>query len=98
MNLYSEIDSVGNAVSTVTLKYKSNDARIRKILTDYDMMDCNPKKQPFTRCHVASMAESMKNGEFMNDDEEVTVVGWHKLRIQIWLHMCQYLANTTASQ
>ena len=46
-----------------------NDARIRKILTDYDTMDCNPKKQPFTRCHVASMAESMKNGEFMNDEE-----------------------------
>ena len=46
-----------------------NDARIRKILTDYDMMDCNPKKQPFTRCHVASMAESLKNGEFMTDEE-----------------------------
>ena len=46
-----------------------NDARIRKILTDYDMLDCNPKKQPFTKCHVAAMAESQKNEEFMNEEE-----------------------------
>ena len=47
-----------------------NDARIRKILTDYDMQDCNPKEQPFTRCRVAAMTESLKNGEFMNEEEE----------------------------
>ena len=46
-----------------------NDARIRKILTDYDLLDCNPKKQPFTKCHVAAMAESQKNGGFMNEEE-----------------------------
>ena len=33
------------------------------------MQDCNPKKQPFTRCHVAAIAESLKNGEFMTEEE-----------------------------
>ena len=29
-----------------------NDARIKRMLEYYGMADCNPKKQPFTRCQL----------------------------------------------
>ena len=57
------------AIDNMTIQL-DNDARIRRILTDYGMMDCNPKKQPFTRCHVTMMAESYKKGEWMTEEEE----------------------------
>ena len=56
------------ATDNITLLL-DNDARIRKILNAHGMQDCHPKKQPFTRCHVAATVENLKNGEFMTEEE-----------------------------
>ena len=51
------------------------------------MQHCNPKKQPFTRCPVAAMAESLENGEFMTEEEET--------QHRSFVGDCDWLAQTS---